>query len=93
MGADSGAFWVKTLQSINQAIAPDSTKGNNSVERIPDVNDGNSVQNQVPINPSNIEDKSSLEAGNAVNKFLWIITLLISLILIFIVIVIIKKKQ
>lgn len=93
MGADSGAFWVKTLQSINQAIAPDSIESYNSIERIPDVNDGNSVQNQAPINPSNIEDKSSLESGNTVNKFPWLITLLISLILIFIVVVIVKKKQ
>lgn len=93
MGADSGAFWEKTLQPINQAIAPNSTEGNNFVEKIPDENDGNSVQNQVPINPSNIEGKSSLESGNAVNKFPWIITFLISLILIFIVIVFIKKKQ
>ena len=92
MGADSGAFWVKTIQSINQAIAPESTESNNSIERIPDVNDGNSAQNQVPITPSNIEDKSNLESGNAANKFPWLIALLIILILTLIVVVI-KKKQ
>ncbi len=93
MGADSGAFWVKTLQSINQAIAPDSTDSDNSGERIPVLNDANSVQNHVPIKPSNIEGKSSSEFGNTISNFTWLITLLISFILILIVAVIFIKKK
>jgi hypothetical protein len=93
MGADSGEFWVKTLQSFNQNSSSDSSVSDNSMKRIPDSNDGNSLQNPVPRTPYNIEDKANAKSGDTEIVFPWLIASLIGLMIISISVIIIKKKR